>query len=74
MSKLSDYIRNCTDKELVQDINDFMVYKKIKSYDDLISYKGEIAPGFGSSGGGIQYQLPLPVDILEKLGFLKMIK
>ena len=42
--------------------------------DDLISYKGEIAPGFGSSGGGIQYQLPLPVDILEELGFLKMIK
>ncbi|WP_411167584.1 hypothetical protein ACH36K_10530 [Clostridium sp. MB05] len=44
-----------------------MAYKKIKSYDDLISYKGEIASGFGSSGGGIQYQLPLPVDILEEL-------
>jgi Tuberculosis necrotizing toxin len=74
LSKLSDYIRNCTDKELVQDINDFMVYKKIKSYDDLISYKGEIAPGFGSIGGGIQYQLRLPLDILEELGFLKTIK
>ncbi|MDB1953174.1 MULTISPECIES: glycohydrolase toxin TNT-related protein [Clostridium] len=74
LSKLSDYIRNCTDKELVQDINDFMVYKKIKSYDDLISYKGEIASGFGSIGGGIQYQLPLPLDILEELGFLKTIK
>jgi hypothetical protein len=74
LSKLSDYIRNCTDKELVQDINNFMAYKKIKSYYDLISYKGEIASGFGSSGGGIQYQLPLPVDILEELELLKIIK
>lgn len=74
LNKLGDYIRNCNDKDLVQDINDFMAFKKIKSYDDLISYKGEIASGFGASGGGIQYQLPLPVDILEELGLLKMIK
>lgn len=74
LSKLSDNITNCTNKDLVQDINDFMSYKKIKSYDDLISYKGEIASGFGVIGGGIQYQLPLPVDILEELGLLKIIK
>lgn len=74
LSNLSDNITNCTDKDLVQDINDFMAYKKIKSYDDLISYKGEIASGFEASGGGIQYQLPLPVDILEELGLLKIIK
>ncbi|ROR29204.1 transposase [Mobilisporobacter senegalensis] len=74
LSKLKSYITNCKDKDLVQDIQDYMSYKKIKSYDDLIAYKGEIASGFGSTGGGIQYQLPLPVDILEDLGLLKMIK
>ena len=74
LNKLGDCIKNCNDKDLVQDINDFMAYKKIKSYDDLISYKGEIASGFGASGGGIQYQLPLPVDILEELGLLKIIE
>ena len=74
LSKLSDNIKNCTDKDLVQDINDFMAFKRIKSYDDLISYKGEIASGFGVKGGGIQYQLTLTVDILEELGLLRIIK
>jgi len=40
------------------------------SYKDLKVQKGEIARGFGSNGGGIQYELPLPVDMLEGLGIL----
>ncbi|MBO1911093.1 glycohydrolase toxin TNT-related protein [Microvirga sp. 3-52] len=41
------------------------------SFDDLKIQKGEIAPGFGAVGGGIQYQLPLPTSMLEGLGLLK---
>ncbi|MBE6047608.1 MAG: DUF4237 domain-containing protein [Clostridium sp.] len=74
LSNLSKYIKNCKDPELVKDIDSFMKYKKIKSYDDLVCYKGKIAKGFGAKGGGIQYQLPLPVDILEDLGIIKKIK
>ena len=74
LSNLKKYIENCKDPELIEDINSFMKYKNIKSYDDLICYKGEIAAGFGSTGGGIQYQLPLPVDVLEDLGMIKKIK
>ncbi|THE10570.1 DUF4237 domain-containing protein [Bacillus timonensis] len=44
------------------------------SYDDLQVQIGEIASGFGSKGGGIQYELPLPVDMLESLGILEKIK
>ncbi|MGM0842287.1 MAG: glycohydrolase toxin TNT-related protein [Bacillota bacterium] len=36
--------------------------------------KEEIAPGFGSPGGGIKYELPLPVEWLEELGILKELK
>ena len=35
--------------------------------------QGEIAPGFGSAGGGQQIELPLPVSLLEALGLLKEI-
>ena len=43
-------------------------------YKNLKSYKGEIAAGFGSNGGGMQYELAISVEWLEKLGFLKEIK
>lgn len=41
------------------------------SFEKLKIQKGEIASGFGSQGGGIQYELPLPVNLLEDLGLLK---
>ncbi|MGF7046923.1 hypothetical protein J2T13_001425 [Paenibacillus sp. DS2015] len=45
--------------------------KKFKlSYDDLKVQKGHIAEGFGTSGRGIQFELPLPVNMLEDLGLL----
>lgn len=74
LNKVKDYITACEDKELVSKIKSYMDVKNINSYDELISYKGQIAPGFNSNGGGIQYQLPLPVDLLEQLGMLKKIK
>lgn len=36
-------------------------------------YRGDIAPGFGSAGGGVQVQLPLRADHLIILGLLKEI-
>ncbi|MEZ3162032.1 hypothetical protein AB1K54_16065 [Microbacterium sp. BWT-B31] len=33
--------------------------------------QGVIAPGFGSSGGGLQIELPIQVSVLEALGILK---
>jgi hypothetical protein len=42
--------------------------------DDLIIQKGNIAPGFGSTGGGIQYEMPIPVDLLEGLGLIEKMK
>jgi hypothetical protein len=42
-------------------------------YSKLITYKGEIAGGFGETGKGIQYELPLKVKWLEKLGLIKEI-
>ena len=74
LSNLKDYITACKDTKVVESINEYMEYKKIESYDDLKSYKGGIASGFGSEGGGIQYQLPLPVNILEQLGIIKQVK
>lgn len=38
---------------------------------DSPGYRGDIAPGFGSTGGGVQVQLPLSVQHLIMLGLLK---
>lgn len=44
-------------------------------YSKVVSQKGGIAEGFGSPpGGGIQYELPLPVEWLEGLELLREIK
>lgn len=61
-------------KELV---NALLQLRK-KTADDLGSlgaYRAEIAAvgRFGSPGGGVQVQLPLPVEILQVLGVLREI-
>jgi hypothetical protein len=61
-------------KELV----DALLQQRNKTVDDLGSlgaYRGEIAAvdRFGSPGGGVQVQLPLPVEILQVLGVLREI-
>ncbi|MCS5512592.1 TNT domain-containing protein [Curtobacterium flaccumfaciens pv. betae] len=62
------------DKELVN----ALLQQRNKTADDLGSlgaYRGEIAAvgRFGSPGGGVQVQLPLPVEILQVLGVLREI-
>ncbi|GMQ55695.1 hypothetical protein AN1V17_00870 [Vallitalea sediminicola] len=67
-------IKNHPDATLKADIEGYMKYKNL-TYDDLVIYKGQIAKGFGcNTGGSIQYQLPLPIDILVDLKLLEVIK
>ncbi len=72
-NELSEVIKNCKDKDLVEMINADTLRYGI-NLDNLKTYGGEIAPAFDAIGGGTQWQLPLSVDYLIKLGFLKEIK
>jgi hypothetical protein len=72
-SQLSDAIKNCKDKDLVELINADALRYGI-DLNNLKTYGGEIAPAFDAIGGGTQWQLPLSVQYLKKLGFLKEIK
>jgi hypothetical protein len=40
-------------------------------YLNAQGYRGDIAGGFDVTGGGVQVQLPLSVEVLEKLGLVK---
>jgi hypothetical protein len=66
-------IETCTDPKTKIKIDAYMKKYRI-TYDDLNVQAGEIASGFGSAGGGIQYELPLPVNMLEDLNIIEKIK
>lgn len=74
-SKIKEYVNNCSDVKLKTQIDAAVTKYYDGDYNKLISYKGEIAgiEGWGN-GGGIQYEFPLTVDQLERLGLLKEIK
>lgn len=72
--KLETYIKNCSNLDLKKSIDQLVLRYYVGYYSKLTAYKGRIADGFGSTGGGIQIELPLPVDWLEKLGLLREIK
>ena len=42
-------------------------------FSKIVVYKGRIAKAFGSTGGGVQYELPMPIEWLEQIGLLKKI-
>ncbi|MDO7485878.1 glycohydrolase toxin TNT-related protein [Peribacillus frigoritolerans] len=73
-SRLKEYVMNCTDRELKMKVEAQIERYYNGDYSKVITQKGGIAEGFGSPGGGIQYELPLPVEWLEGLGMLKEIK
>jgi len=61
-----------------RELVDALLQGRGKTADDLEtlkSFRGEIAAveRFGSPGGGVQVQLPLPVEILQVLGILREI-
>ncbi|MWV55902.1 glycohydrolase toxin TNT-related protein [Streptococcus sp. zg-70] len=73
-SDLKFYIDNTIDIELKEKI-----YRDVQKYyggnlNNLRTYQGEIAPGFGAIGRGIQTEMPLSVDKLQQLGLLRKIK
>ncbi|MED3649691.1 TNT domain-containing protein [Heyndrickxia sporothermodurans] len=73
-SRLKDYVMNCNDMKLKVKVEAQIERYYNGDYSKVIAQKGEIAKGFGSPGGGIQYELPIPVEWLEGLGMLREIK
>ncbi|WP_439444297.1 TNT domain-containing protein [Listeria aquatica] len=43
------------------------------NWNNVKAGKGDIAPGFGAKGGGIQWQLPFTVSELKEIGLVKEI-
>lgn len=70
---IKSYVESCNNTELVAEIDDYVNAYYGGDYNRLIPQSGYIAEGFGSSGGGIQIELPMPVDMLEGIGILKEI-
>ena len=73
-SRLEEIVLNCKDKELKLKVEAQIERYYNGDYSKVVSQKGGIAEGFGSPGGRIQYELPLPVEWLEDLGLLREIK
>ena len=73
-SKLEEYVAKCNNPQLKLKIEAQVLRYYNGDYSKLVTHQGGIAEGFGSSGGGIQYELPLPVGWLEELGLLKEVK
>lgn len=69
-SNIKKYYENCSKIELKNEIDDYMTTWGL-TFDDLTIQRGEIAHGFKSCGGGIQYQLPLPLNMLQDLSMIK---
>ena len=74
-NKIEEYVKNCSDIKLKTQIDAGVTKYYDGNYSKVVSYKGEIAKieGWGI-GGGIQYEFPIIVDQLERLGLLKEIK
>lgn len=75
LSKLKDYVNNCKDMTLKNRILDDINYYYNGDFSKVVNFKGQIAKidGWGV-GGGIQYELPITVQDLEKLGILKELR
>jgi hypothetical protein len=72
ISKLQEYVVNCDDVDVITEIEGAINYYFNCDYSKAVVYKGIIAgiKGWGS-GGGLQYEFPLKIELLEKLGILK---
>lgn len=74
-SRLKDYINNCSDTTLKNEIMDDIDYYYNGDFSKVVVNVGEIAKVDGGGiGEGIQYEFPIKVEYLVKLGLLKEIK
>lgn len=73
-TKIQDYVSNCSDAKTKEDIDAYVTTYYNGDYRKLVSYFGEIASikGWGE-GGGIQYELPLKIKWLIRIGLLEEI-
>lgn len=73
-SKLEQYVKECSNSTLKNDIYEYVDVYYEGDFSKMLIYQGEIAGinGWGK-GGGIQYELPMKVEWLEKLGILQEI-
>ena len=74
-TRIEEYVKNCTDNKIKENIEAAVTAYYDGDYSKLIIYKGEAAgiEGWGK-GGAIQYEFSLTVEQLEGLGLLKEIK
>ena len=73
-TKIRQYIANCTDEKVKAQIDAYVIKNFNGDYNKLIIYYGEIAKiDSWGSGGGIQYEFPINVEWLIKVGMLKEI-
>ena len=74
-TKIKEYISNCADTRTKTQIAAYITKYYDGDYNRLTAYRGEIAKidGWGS-GGGFQYEFPLEVEWLIKLGLLEEIR
>ena len=73
-SNIKSYVNSCGNPELIADIEDYVSIYYGGDYSKLKPQIGEIASGFGTEKGGIQIELPMPVEMLEGLGILSEVK
>ncbi len=65
-------MENCEDANLKTEVDGAIDYYCNGNYDEAIPYQGEVAAvdGWGA-GGGLQYEFPIKIEWLIKLGLLK---
>jgi hypothetical protein len=69
-TKMQHAVDTLSDEALKAEIN-----LAIRAYDvKLVAHRGDIARGFGRSGGGIQIELPLKVEYMKKLGMIAEVR
>lgn len=74
LTRIKEYVANCTDAKMKAQIDAYVTKYYSGDYNKLITYYGEIAKieGWGS-GGGFQYEFPMKIEWLIQLGLLKEI-
>lgn len=69
---IEEIVKRITDGNVKRRVEGFMRSNGL-TYSDLKVKKGIINSAFKSVGGGIQYEFPLPIELLESIGILKQI-
>ena len=72
-SRIKEYVDRLPDNTLKEKLYDDVLVFYGGDWNKVTTQSGRIAPAFGCSGGGIQWQLPFSIDELQKLGLIREI-